>query len=229
MTTRPCYPLIEEIDHGLSPLDTFELFRDEPFCFFLDSGMDHHKLGRYSFIGGSPFQVFTSRGSQCTIRQGSEETFLGGNPFDILGHFLERYRLDSSDLPVPFAGGAVGYLSYDLCHFIERLPSTAVDDLNLPECSFGFYDVVLAFDNLQGRAYIVSTGFPELKGVARLERARERLSEVKTRLTNKTGCLAPAIPARAAAGALRGGLPMRNMSLLSKRRGNTLLTVISSR
>lgn len=204
MTTKPRYPLVEEIDYGLSPLDTFELFRDEPFCFFLDSGMDHHKLGRYSFIGSNPFLVLSSRGSQCTIHQGSEETCLNDNPFDILNRFLEHYRLEPSDLPVPFAGGAIGYLSYDLCHFIERLPVTAVDDLELPECYFGFYDIVLAFDNLQGKAYIISTGFPELEEMARLERAGKRLNEVKTKLKNGVQTV-PATPACAAAGILRGG------------------------
>jgi len=204
MTTKPRYPLIEEIDHGLSPLDTFELFRDEPFCFFLDSGMDHHKLGRYSFIGSNPFLVLNSRGSDCAVYQGSEKTCLNENPFDVLNRFLELYRLDPSDLPVPFAGGAVGYLSYDLCHFIERLPATAVDDLELPECYFGFYDLVLAFDNLQGKAYIISTGFPELREVERLEQARERLNEVKEKLKNGVRTV-PATPACAAAGTLRGG------------------------
>ncbi|HEY40685.1 MAG TPA: aminodeoxychorismate synthase component I [Dehalococcoidia bacterium] len=204
MTTEPRYPLIEEIDCGMSPLDTFELFHDEPFCFFLDSGMDHHKLGRYSFIGSNPFMVLSSRGSDCTVYRGSEKSFLNGNPFDILNQLLERYRLHSSDLPVPFTGGAVGYLSYDLCHFIERLPTTAVDDLELPECYFGFYDVALAFDNLQGKTYIISTGFPELEEPLRLERARERLGGVKTKLADKVLPL-PAASACVAEGSLHGG------------------------
>jgi len=85
---------------------------------------------------------------------------------------------------VPFVGGAVGYLSYNLCHFIERLPSTAVDDLKLPECYFGFYDLILAFDNLQGKAYVISTGFPELRETERIERANKRLNEVKDKLAD---------------------------------------------
>jgi para-aminobenzoate synthetase component 1 len=92
---------------------------------------------------------------------------------------LEQYHLDFAGSPVPFVGGAVGYLSYDLCRFIERLPSTAIDDLKLPECYFGFYDFVLAFDNLQGKTYAVSTGFPELREDKRIKRAQERLNEMK--------------------------------------------------
>jgi len=180
-------PLIEEIDTELSPPDAFELFRNEPFSFFLDSGMDAHKLGRYSFIGGRPFLILSTRGTDITITRGAEKSHSSGNPFDALNHFLEVYHLDSCSSPVPFIGGAVGYLSYDLCHFIERLPGTAVDDLKLPECYFGFYDLVLAFDNLEGKAYVISTGFPELSETERMERARNRLNEVKDRMADASG------------------------------------------
>jgi len=180
-------PLIEEIDTRLSPFDVFQLFKDELFCFFLDSGMDPYKLGRYSFIGSNPFLVLSSRGSEVTLTRGAEKTSLTGNPFDVLGQFLEVYHLDSGSSPVSFIGGAVGYFSYDLCHFIERLPSTALDDLKLPECYFGFYDLILAFDNLQNKTYIISTGFPELEENKRLKRAKKRLSEVKAKLAQTRG------------------------------------------
>ena len=175
-------PLIEEIDTELSPLDAFELLRDKPSPFFLDSGMDASKLGRYSFVGSGPFLVLSTRGSEAVLSQGAEKSKLTGNPFDIMNHLLAVYRLGSCSFPVPFVGGAVGYFSYDLCHFIERLPSTAIDDLKLPECYFGFYDLVLAFDNLQDKTYVISTGFPELRESKRVARARERLDEMKDEL-----------------------------------------------
>jgi para-aminobenzoate synthetase component 1 len=182
------FPLIEEIDTQLSPLDAFGLlFEGKHFSFFLDSGMDPGKLGHYSFIGGSPFLILSSRGSEITLTRGTEKSSLSGNPFDVVNNLMEIYHLDSSSPLVPFLGGAVGYFSYDLCHFIERLPCSAVDDLQLPECYFGFYDLTVAFDNLQGKAYIISTGFPELKESERIEKASQRLDEVKGRLANMPG------------------------------------------
>jgi para-aminobenzoate synthetase component 1 len=193
MLRSPRYPLIEEIDTDLSPLNAFELFRNRKFSFFLDSGMDAHKLGRYSFIGSNPFLVLSTRGSDIVLTQGTAKSRLSGNPFDMLKQLLETYHLDPCPSPVPFTGGAVGYLSYDLCHFIERLPSTAVDDLKLPECCFAFYDLVLAFDNLEGKTYIISTGFPELTETRRIERATERLNEAKHTLSemSHSGTRAP--------------------------------------
>ena len=184
MVKESSLPLIEELDTKLSPFEVFELFRDRKYIFFLDSGMDAHKLGRYSFIGSDPFLTLSSHGSDIVITQGDEKSRLSGNPFDIINHFLEIYRLEPCSSPVPFIGGAVGYFSYDLCHFIERLPRTATDDLKLPECYLGFYDLVLAFDNLQGKAYIISTGFPEQEDDKRLTTARRRLNKIQERLAD---------------------------------------------
>ncbi len=190
-------PLIEELDTELSPLEAFERIKDEWFSFFLDSGMDPHKLGRYSFVGSGPFLVLSTRGSEGIITQGAVKSQLKGNPFDIVAHLLEIYRLDPCLSPVPFVTGAVGYFSYDLCHFIERLPGTAVDDLKLPECYLGFYDLVLAFDNLQGKAYVISSGFPELRETERIARAKRRINELKDKLAvvSVTGIDTPFTPA----------------------------------
>ncbi len=178
------YPLIEEIHTPLTAPEIFELLHDELHSFFLDSGMDPQRLGRYSFIGIDPFLVMRSRGNQVTLLWQDKQKSEQGNPFDVLGKLLETYRLDFFPAPVPFWGGAVGYLSYDLCHFIEHLPTTAIDDLKLPESYFGFYDTILAFDNLEGKAYIASTGFPELDESQRLKRAKLRLEEMKGGLSS---------------------------------------------
>jgi para-aminobenzoate synthetase component 1 len=79
----------------------------------------------------------------------------------------------------------VGYFGYDLCHFIERLPSTAVDDLQLPECYLAFYDAIVVFDHVKRKAYVISTGFPELNEDRRQRRAAERLKELKSMATGK--------------------------------------------
>jgi para-aminobenzoate synthetase component 1 len=144
--------------------------------------MDPQKLGRFSFMGSDPFLVMKSKGDVITlIREGVEEK-RQGNPFDVLGELLQTYVIDGSRSPVPFTGGAVGYFSYDLCHLIEKLPTQAIDDLNLPECYLGFYDAVVAFDHLEGKTYLIATGFPELDEDKRIKRAEEKINELRNRI-----------------------------------------------
>ena len=173
------HPLVEEVSSSLTAPQAFDIFKERPFSFFLDSGMDPGKLGRYSFIGSDPFFVLKSRGKEIALLYGDRQETVIGNPFDVLGQMLEKYALDPSPSPIPFIGGAVGYLSYDLCHFIERLPATAIDDLKLPECYLAFYDAIIAFDHLEGRTYIAATGFPEMDDTARMKKAQERIDELR--------------------------------------------------
>jgi para-aminobenzoate synthetase component 1 len=175
-------PLIEEIYSTLSTLDFFELFRHESYCFFLDSSMDPQKLGRYSFMGSNPFLVMSTRGRKVKIIEEGMPSEIKGNPFDVLSEYLEKYRLEVTDPAVPFIGGVVGYLSYDLCHFIERLPKTAVDDIKIPESYFGFYDFILAHDNLLRKTYLISSGFPEQDEMHRLSHAQEKINNFKEKL-----------------------------------------------
>ena len=184
------YPLIEEVFTALTAPELFELIKDRPYSFFLDSGMDPQRLGRYSFLGSEPFLVISSRGSEITLIRGQEHKVQHGNPFDTIGKLLEVYKLDHCPAPVPFLGGAVGYFSYDLCHFIERLPFTAIDDLKLPESYLAFYDTIVAFDHLEGKAYLVATGFPEMEEGQRLRRARMRLEEMKDWLCSSQSVIA---------------------------------------
>jgi para-aminobenzoate synthetase component 1 len=193
---RNRYPLVEEISASLAAAELFDLVKDQAYCFFLDSGMDRRRLGRYSFVGSGPFLVVRSRGPKTTIVRGQELEVRQGNPLDAVGELLEAYKLDHYPAPVPFLGGAVGYFSYDLCRFIEHLPSRAVDDLELPECYFAFYDTIVAFDHLKDKVYLVATGFPEMEEEKRLRRARMRLEEMKNRLGSKDSVVVRATKAR---------------------------------
>ncbi|NQT06371.1 MAG: aminodeoxychorismate synthase component I [Candidatus Omnitrophica bacterium] len=172
-------PLIEEIHTSLSSTGLFRLFKDRPYPFFLDSGMDPQKLGRYSFLGFDPFMIVRSKGNDIEVIEKGAIRRFKGSPFYILKDFMERFKTDTEDTSIPFTGGAVGYFSYDLCHHLEDVPSTAIDDLKLPDCAVMFYDTVIISDHLKDKTYIASCGFPEADEEKRDERARMRLKGIK--------------------------------------------------
>ncbi|MFC1872106.1 aminodeoxychorismate synthase component I [Chloroflexota bacterium] len=183
MAGTPARVFIEEVQTELSPVELFGIFRPRKHCFFLDSGMDPAKLGRYSFMGAEPFLTISSRGGDVSVEREGRMQQLEDNPFDVLGEFLREYQAaPPGDLP--FTGGAVGYFSYDLCHFIEKLPKTAVEDLGFAECFLGFYDGILVVDNLSGKVFAAAVGFPELDEAGRYTRAKTTLAELRNRVTN---------------------------------------------
>lgn len=155
-------PAMEKFPLSLSPVETFELFQGEEHSFFLDSSLNLYNLGRYSFLGCNPFLVFRSKSKEIRIiEEGKKKECFAGNPFEVLRDILDRYRLAPLPYSPPFIGGAVGYFAYDLCHFIEVIPSHSLDDLNIPDCYLAFYDAILIFDHGKNETYISSCGFRE--------------------------------------------------------------------
>ena len=138
--------LVKELKTELDSFELYSIFKDDEYSFFLDSGMDHEKLGEFSFIGSKPFLVFKSKDENIEIIRGGKVEKLKGDPFKKIQEILSKYKMDY-ETDIPFIGGAVGYLSYDLCHHIENLPRTAIDDVGIPDMYFGLYDGVICIDH----------------------------------------------------------------------------------
>jgi len=161
-------PIIEELDYFPDPVSIYGALRDEPYSSFLDSGMDEGKLGRYSFIGYDPFEVL-----KCVK---------GREAFGLLKDTLDSYKLERAKSDIPFTSGCIGYFSYDLRYSIEKLPSVALDDMDMPDFILCLYDVVIIFDNLKKKAFISSSGLPERGGEKNKRRQKERLEAARKRI-----------------------------------------------
>ncbi len=134
--------MIKEIKTKLSSFEIFTIFRNEENSFILDSAMDKKKLGRFSFISSNPFKVLKYKNTL-------------NNPLDNLQEELKKYKVENKT-HLPFIGGAVGYLSYDLGNYIEKLPRTAIDDTNVYDLYFGLYNWVIVVDHLENKTYIAT-------------------------------------------------------------------------
>lgn len=152
--------LVKEIETNLNSFEIYSLFKNYSYSFFLDSGMDYENLGKYSFIGFDPFLVFKSKNEKSTIIENRKIKSYEGNPFIKINQLLTKYNMPYK-CDLPFVGGAVGYFGYDLCHHIEKLPRTAVDDVNIPDCFLGFYDGIIIVDHRNDKVYAAALGIKD--------------------------------------------------------------------
>jgi para-aminobenzoate synthetase component 1 len=172
---------VEELVPAPKPEELLEQLTSLPHALFLDSALRHPTLGRYSFLTADPFEWLWSRRSRVSL---SSEARVRGSadPFVVLAERLRRYRAERIRGLPPFQGGAAGLFGYDLCHHLERLPRPRFDEFKIPDLAVGLYDWVIAFDHQAGRAWLISTGFPEMEPRRRRRHARRRADAVKRRL-----------------------------------------------
>ena len=113
---------------------------------------------RYSLAAWDPLLVLQSKGRLCTMRSQRGCITCSEDPFAVLDEFFSVLQPDFDLVRPPFAGGAIGYLAYDLKNVIETLPQTARDDLNLPDMHLFWPRQMLIHDRLTGDLHALKLG-----------------------------------------------------------------------
>jgi len=141
--------------------------RDSKYSFLLESVEGGETIGRYTFAGANPVEVFRARGRQCTLEKGGKRVQFEADPVERLRELTERYRpVRVPGLP-PLIAGAIGYFAYDMVRLIEKIPASGRDDLGLDDCVMMFYLGLLAFDHVQHRIWIIRNVFTDGPGTLR--------------------------------------------------------------
>jgi para-aminobenzoate synthetase component 1 len=135
---------VHPLPYRANPADYFAAIRHAPGAVLLDSGRPSAERGRFDLLSAWPLDELTVAPDE----RGSD--------------FLQRLRNNLARLgeatlahDLPFAGGLIGYLSYDFGRHLENLPSRALDDLHLPDARFGLYDWALISDHQQATSQLV--------------------------------------------------------------------------
>ena len=130
-----------------------------PFGFLLESVVGGEQWARYSFLGSRPAAAWRLLGGQVhwwTPGGGWKPVDVRDPLEDLASRLASREPAHVPGLPRLWSG-AVGYFAYDIIRQIERLPDAPADDLGLPDALFVFTDIVLAIDNLKGRAMAIAS------------------------------------------------------------------------
>lgn len=142
MPTCTLHPLPYQPD----PAHYFARLRQAPGAILLDSARPGAERGRFDLLSAWPLQ------------------HLQAQPREDGRAYLQRLRealaqLGHAQLPggieLPFAGGLIGYLSYDFGRRLEQLPSLASDDLGLPDAQLGLYAWALISDHTLATTQLV--------------------------------------------------------------------------
>jgi anthranilate synthase component 1 len=152
-------------------------------CFLLESVEGGEQVGRYTFIGLTPFKRIVARGRAIAITEGKRVVQMEGDVFDVLRRALGGHKPARLPGLPPFTAGAVGFFAYDAVRLIEKLPQSAKDELGVPDACLLFFDEVLAFDHVRKEIWLVATAdLTRGKPAAAYARAVERLNKLEKRL-----------------------------------------------
>ena len=173
-------PIYKEVLADLeTPLTAYLKVAQQP-AFLLESVEQGERIARYSFIGTGERLRFESRGSTMTIKsEAGTETLETKDPLRVLWERTVKATKPDPNLP-GFWAGSVGYAAYDIIRQYENLPDNNPDELNIPDLLFIQPEVLIIFDHIKRRIFIVA---PAIDGDAKDEvRASQMVEQTYQRL-----------------------------------------------
>ena len=137
---------VHPLPYREDPTARFARIAGAPGAVLLDAGRPGASRGRYDLMSAWPLAELAPAADE------SAKAF-----FARLRTALQSLgQAEAAEVPdLPFVGGLIGYLGYDLGRRIERLPQHSRDDIGLPDARVGLYAWALVTDHQLGSSQLV--------------------------------------------------------------------------
>lgn len=169
-----------------TPLSTYLKLGNGLHSYFFESVQGGEKWGRYSIIGLPCKTVIRVIANTIRIETDGElvEEIETSDPFNFISEFKARFNVAEIPGRQIFAGGLVGYFSYDTVRYVETSigSSSARDEIETPDILLMLSEEVVVFDNLRGIISFVINVDPQQE--AAFENAQTRLDKLQKELEN---------------------------------------------
>lgn len=180
MTIKAKEILIEELQGDtLTPISIFQRLSGDK-KFLLESSLKHEHSGRYSFIGNNPAYEIKGVEGQTIVKTNEKEKILQEKPLEVLKSVMPP-TIEEGPGFMPLIGGAVGFVGYDVIRHYEKIGEVPPDEFDIPDVHFLMFEVVVVFDHLEQKVYLV--GVPLLETTTEAD-LRNQLISTKEEIIN---------------------------------------------
>jgi anthranilate synthase component 1 len=128
-------------------------------CFILESLEDSSRWGRYTFLGYDPRLEISCTGGRVRIKNGANLEVSTADPGAYINQIIEDNRSPQFPELPPFAGGLVGYFSYDYIRYAEptldRGAELPAGGESFKDVDLMLFDKIAAWDRLEGKILLI--------------------------------------------------------------------------
>ncbi|MBL9089128.1 MAG: anthranilate synthase component I family protein [Planctomycetia bacterium] len=166
----PLVSVVLPVARPPAPLEALRRLADRPRPFLRFAAAGPRDLATFSFAGSDPVDTL-------------DAATAGPGRADPLAALARRWprRVRRIGPRLPFAGGWVTSIGYEVRSAIERTPPPRPAPLGFPVMSSARYDAVLAWDHRTRRVYVAGTGATAAAARAAARRLLERVAGADAR------------------------------------------------
>lgn len=161
-------PIIAELNAKATPGQAVAAYSQARLPSILESTQPGQAGGRFSIFAADPLRV-------CTPYDTNPD------PISDLRTALTRSANVTPPADLPFAGGWIGYLAYELGYRLDRVRTTRPIVCPIPHARFALYDHAAIYDHARGKWQAIAV---DLAGKSRSDRITpaERIRQIEERL-----------------------------------------------
>ena len=119
--------------------------------------------GRYTIFGRDPDKIWEFNNNKCFIYKKNKKIKVKGSPKNNIEDIIEKFKFRIPKNLPPISSLLSGYFSYDIIRYIEKIPNSCSDDLNIPDARILRPRTLIIHDNYQKKIYYIINCFADEK------------------------------------------------------------------
>ena len=131
--------------------------------FIFESVEKRRIKGRYTIIGSDPDKIWEFNKKKIYLIENNKKKIIKGIPYLFLKKLIENFNFPLPKNLPPLCSLLVGYFSYDIIRYIEKVPDKCLDDLKIPDVRLMRPKTLIIHDNLYKKIYFIANCFADEK------------------------------------------------------------------
>ena len=144
-------------------INLIDNFLEEKNSFIFESVEKGKIKGRYTIFGKDPDKIWEFNNQKSYLITENKKIILKDKPEELIEKIIENFKFDTPKNLPKICSLISGYFSYDSIRYIEKIPNSCKNDLNLPDVRLMRPRTLVIHDNLKKEIYYISNIFSDEK------------------------------------------------------------------
>ena len=141
----------------------FKFLLAEKNSFIFESVEKGTIKGRYTIIGLNPDKIWDINKNIITLNSSGKKTKIKSEPLKYINKLIKEFNIKIPKQLPSMASMLVGYFSYDVIRYIEKIPNRCKDDLNIPDVRLSRPKNLVIYDNLKKKIFYIENAYADSK------------------------------------------------------------------
>ena len=146
--------------------------------FIFESVEKGRTRGRYTIIGHNPDKIWDINEKLITINSNGKKKKIKKNPLLFLNSLINNFKIKIPKQIPAMSSMLVGYFSYDVIRYIEKIPNNCKDNLKIPDVRLSRPRNLVIYDNHKKTIYYIENIYHDTN----IKNYKERYDAIKKKI-----------------------------------------------